>query len=486
MLGKDFLFGISMSGFQFEMGGKAPVDDRSDWSVWVRDPVNLASGTVSGDLPEHGPDYWDLYSQDHDLMVKLGMNAIRIGVEWSRIFPSSTKGVKVKVEKSGGAILKVEIDENALKELEKVANMQAVEHYRKIMKDIKEKGIHLIVDLNHFTLPLWLHDPLKVRKYGVENVEESGWYSEDSVIEFAKFAAFCAKHFGDLVDEWSTMNEPQVVSSLGYILVNAGFPPAYPSLEAYVKTMINQAQAHARAYDALKEISKKPVGIIYSFSPAYPASEDGEHVEMANYYQNFWFMDMITLGRIGKLFDGMEEIEREDMKNRVDFIGINYYTRIVVDRGGPLGWKILGGYGYACPPYSKSLDGYPTSETGWEIFPRGLYDTIRMLHERYELDMIVTENGTADSEDSLRPFFLIAHIHQVEKALEEGYPVLGYLHWSLIDNYEWAQGFGKRFGLVHVDYKTLKRTPRPSAYVYSVIIKERTTKGMVDAVPYPV
>ncbi len=487
MFGRDFLFGVSLSGFQFEMGGEGSLDPNSDWFVWVRDGVNVASGLVSGDLPENGADYWNLYEKDHEMMTDLGIGAIRIGVEWSRIFPKSTKSIQVDVEKDGEIVKKVSISQKALKEIEGLANMKAVEHYRKIMKDIKEKGMYLMVNLNHFSLPLWIHDPIKVRRLGVENVKENGWYSEDTVVEFAKFAAFCAKHFDDLVDSWVTMNEPQVVSSLGYVLVGAGFPPSYPSFEAYVKASVNLAQAHARAYDSIKALSSKDVGIIYSFSPAYSADgKSGEHVEIANYQHNFWFVDMITFGEIGNLFEGLAEAERDDMKNKLDFLGVNYYTRTVVDKGGPLGWRVVEGYGYGCEPYSTSKAGYPVSQVGWEVYPRGLYDVIKMLHERYKLDMIVTENGIADPKDMLRPYYLISHVSEVERALSEGYPILGYFHWSFMDNYEWAKGFDKRFGLVEVDFKTKERRPRPSAYVYSQMIRRRTTKGMVESVPYEI
>ena len=486
MFGRDFLFGASLSGFQFEMGMKGSEDPNTDWFVWVRDPLNISSGLVSGDLPEDGPAYWNLYEKDHEAMKELGMNAIRIGVEWSRIFPKSTEEVEVEVEMDGNDVKRVEVSERAIEELEKLANMEAVEHYRKIMKDAKDRGFFLIVNLNHFTLPIWIHDPIEVRKVGIENAKRSGWYSEKTVVEFAKFAAFCAKHFGDLVDAWSTMNEPHVVSSIGYILTTAGFPPAYPSFEAFFRTMVNQAQAHARAYDVLKKTGKE-VGLIYSFSPVYPKSEKDERAaEMANYIQNFWFMDSITFGKFGEVPGFIEGKNREDMKGRFDFIGVNYYTRTVVESGGPLGWRGVAGYGHACAPSSRSADGYPTSEFGWEVFPKGLYDALKMLHGRYKMKMIVTENGIADSEDRLRPYFLVSHLYEVEKALEEGMPVFGYLHWSIIDNYEWAQGYSKRFGLFYVDFKTKERFPRPSAFVYSRIISDGTTKKMIGGVPYPV
>ncbi len=487
MFTKDFKFGISMSGFQFEMGGEDSLDPNTDWFVWVRDPVNLVSGLVSGDLPENGPDYWNRFREDHDLMRELGLNAIRIGLEWSRIFPRSTESVNVKMMKEDGNVIEVDVDEKALKELENVSNEKAVERYREIMEDIKSKGMYLMVDLNHFTLPIWIHDPIEVRKLGIDRAERSGWYSEKVVVEFAKFAAFVAWKFGDIVDEWSTLNEPQVVSSLGYLLLKSGFPPAYPSEDAYIRSMINQAQAHSRAYDMLKKYSSKPVGLIYSFSPAYPLkSQDKDVVEKANYYQNFWFMDMITFGRIGDLFGG-EELIREDMKGKLDFIGVNYYTRSVIKREeGELGWSGVEGYGYSCVPNSVSKGGYPTSDFGWEVFPKGLYDTLKMVYGRYGLEMIVTENGIADSKDSLRPYFLVSHLYSVERALEDGIPVKGYLHWSLVDNYEWPHGFRLRFGLVHVDFSAKKRSPRPSAYLYSKIVERETVENMVGSIPFGV
>ncbi|MCD6449662.1 MAG: glycoside hydrolase family 1 protein [Thermotogaceae bacterium] len=485
MFPKNFFFGVSLSGFQFEMGGKDAVDDKSDWFLWVRDPVNISSGLVSGDLPEDGPDYWNRYKEDNEIIKDLNMNAVRIGIEWSRIFPTSTTDIDVDVKRNGDSITEVTIDKVALEKLRKRANKDAIKRYRQIMEDIKSKGLHLIVNLNHFTLPIWLHNPLEVRRYGVENSKKSGWFNSEAVVEFAKYAAVVAAEFGDLVDEWSTMNEPQVVSSLGYIQVKAGFPPAYPSFEAFVKTMVNQAQAHARAYDVIKSITSKPVGLIYSFSPVYPAdSESAKAVEKAMYFQNYWFMDMITFGKIGKIFENSEEV-REDMGRKLDFIGVNYYTRMVVKSVDSFpGWQVLGGYGYGCAPSSKSLDGYLTSEFGWEVYPRGLYDISKAIYDRYGLSMIVTENGIADSTDSIRSYFIVAHLKYLGKALKDGIDVKGYLHWSLIDNYEWAQGFSKKFGLVYVDLKTKKRCLRPSAIVFSKIIEERSVNKFESSVPY--
>ncbi|AEX85442.1 beta-glucosidase/6-phospho-beta-glucosidase/beta-galactosidase [Marinitoga piezophila KA3] len=480
MFKNDFLFGVSLSGMQFEMGSIKDLDDRTDWYKWTTDKMNIIAGIVSGDRAENGSNYWNQYEEDHSNMVKYGMNAIRIGVEWSRIFPESTENIFAKIERDGDKIYNVEVTEETISELEKVANMEAVEHYKKILKDLKNKGIHVILDLTHFSLPVWLHDPIKVQRKGLWNVKEQGWVSTLSVTELAKFAGFCVKHFDEFVDEWSSMNEPQIVSSLGYLLVKSGFPPAYPDEKAYKLSMINQAQAHARAYDVIKKYTDKPMGLVYSFTPVYPESDEaGDCVAKALDFYNFWFMDMITYGNV----DGET---REDMKNKIDFIGVNYYTRAVIakDENSEEGWTVLSDYGYDCEPYSKSKAGFPTSEMGWEIYPEGIYEVLKFLNERYNLRMIVTENGTADSEDRVRPFFVLSHLNQIEKAAEEGIKIEGYLHWSLIDNFEWAEGFSKRFGLMKVDYETKKRTPRPSLLVYADIIKNKTTKHLIDSVFY--
>jgi len=474
MFPEKFLFGASMSGFQFEMGGsRESIDDKTDWFVWVRDIGNLMNGVVSGDLPENGPGYWDKFKEVHELAKEFGMNAMRVGIEWSRIFPSSTKDVAVNVVREDDKILEVDVSEKALEILDEIANKEAIERYREILSDLREKGFKVIIDLNHFTLPVWVHDPIAIRDHKETNA--LGWVSSDIVVEFAKYASYIAWKLSDLVDLWATLNEPQIVSSLGYIFFRSGFPPAIFSPSWYVRSLYNQMQAHARAYDAIKKFSEKPVGVIYSFTWVDSPEEDQKIIENAMYFNNWYFMDGVAFGKI------LNE-ERPDLK-KLDFIGVNYYTRTVVSGSNvPLnleGWKMffktLPGYGYACDPYSLSNDGRPTSEFGWEIYPEGLLKILLALKERYDLPMIVTENGIADSRDILRPYFLVSHLKAVEDAIERNVDVFGYLHWSIIDNYEWAQGYRMRFGLAEVDYSTKTYHPRPSMYVFREITNKRTT-----------
>ena len=160
---RSFVFGFSEAGFQFEMGLPGSEDPNTDWWVWVHDQENIAAGIVSGDLPENGPGYWNLYSQDHNLADRLGMDGARIGIEWSRVFPKPTFDVGVSAEvDSEGNIVYVEVGEKALEELDRLANRDAVNHYREMLRDWRDRGKLLIVNLYHWPLPLWIHDPIRL------------------------------------------------------------------------------------------------------------------------------------------------------------------------------------------------------------------------------------------------------------------------------------------------------------------------------------
>ena len=473
------MFGFSMSSFQFEMGTPGSEDPYSDWWFWCRDVENIMAGLVSGDLPEHGPGYWDLYRGDHDLAVKLGMNVIRFCTEWSRIFPKPTYNVKVDVDRDeDGGIVSVHIEEKHLRRLDEIANKNAIERYREILADWKGRGKKVILNLNHFTLPIWVHDPLKLRKDPANPHIPRGWLGDDTVIEFAKYAAYVAWRLGDLVDYWSTMNEPTAVYVNGFINVKSGFPPGILSVEYSLKAMYNLIQAHARAYDAIKYYSKKPVGIIYVFTWVDPlrGDEDKEAVEEAMYEANYMFMDAIVEGTSSLRRTGTSlsiSIDRADLKGKIDWLGLNYYTRAVVTRDEKLGYKFIPGYGNLCQPRGISKAGRPVSDIGWEVYPEGLYNIVKAVYERYRLPIVISENGVADEKDCLRPRYLISHLTMLHKALREGVDVKGYLIWSLIDNYEWARGFSMRFGLAYVDYNTKKRYLRPSALVFREIAKNK-------------
>ena len=464
--GKDFRFGFSTVGVQHEMGlpGSEFV---SDWVVWLHDQENIAAGIVSGDRPEDGPAYWHLYKEDHEKAVSIGMDAAWITIEWARIFPKPTFEVEVPVEKRDGGIVSVNVDREHVERLRRLANLDALKHYRKILEDWRSRGGMVIANLFHWSLPTWLHDPIRVRKLGPDRAP-AGWVDERTVVEFAKFAAYVAWKLGDLPDMWSTMNEPNVVYTQGYVNVRSGFPPGYLSIEASMKAAKHLIEAHARAYDVLKRLTGKPVGLIYATAEIEPLKpEDREVAEAAYTQHNFAFIDAVHSGS-SPLVGG----ERKDLARHVDWIGINYYSRLVVEKAKTLtGWRVVPGYGFACEPRGTSRAGRPCSDFGWEIYPEGLYSVLKRFWERYRLPMMVTENGIADAEDRLRPRYVVQHIAQVHKAVSEGIDVRGYLHWALTDNYEWAQGFRMRFGLVYVDYGSKKRFLRPSALVFREIAR---------------
>ncbi|MBO3763045.1 MAG: beta-galactosidase BgaS [Thermoproteota archaeon] len=503
MFPEDFLWGVSISGFQFEMGNKERkyIDDKSDWFVWVHDQENIRTKLVSGDFPEDGINYWELYEKDHQLARNLGLNAFRLNIEWSRIFPEPTFKIDAGVEREdNGYISKIDIAQKDLEELENNANLEALKHYEQIIKDITDKEMKVLVCLNHFTLPLWIHDPIVARKTKIKK-GALGWIDEKTVIEFCKYAAFIAWKLGNLVDFWITFNEPMVVVEMGYAQKASGFPPGVENLNAMNKAAINLAIAHARSYDLIKKFdtykadNKSPssatVGIVSNMIPFEPMNKKSKaDVSAANFMDflhNRFIIEAITSGQ---LIERLQERknnkkERRHLANRLDWIGINYYSRAVV-RGkfSLLAKSFIGidylpelveGYGLYCKPNSLSIDKRETSDFGWEFYPEGLQEVIEKT-SKFKLPVYITENGVADSEDKLRSKYIFEHLRIVEDILNtRKFNLKGYFHWSLIDNYEWAKGFSMKFGLFEVDLKTKERKMRKSAMTLRNIVEQKTT-----------
>jgi len=498
---ENFLWGVSASGFQFEMGDLAGknVDANTDWYAWVHDAENIRRGLVSGDFPENGVDYWSLYKKDHEAARKLGLNAYRIGVEWSRIFPKSTLAVEVGVEKaSDGNISKVDVDGKALEELENLADKEALSHYRDIIADLRVKGFKVFVCLNHFTLPLWLHNPITVRATKLSKGPK-GWIEETAVIEFTKYAAYIAHSLGEIVDNWATFNEPMAVCEAGYMIPESGFPPGVSNFKAARKAAKNMAVAHARAYDAIKKFdnvkadieSQSPayVGLIHNVIPTMPLDEkEKRDVEAARFMDNMhnqFFPRAVADGWLDENLNGVKEKNelKRYLENRLDWLGVNYYTRFVIKgrknllaklfAGIPAVPEIVPNYGFGCQPNSQSASGNPTSNLGWEIYPEGMLKALKAM-AKFARTLYITENGIADAEDTLRPKFIEDHIKVLEWAVEEEkIDVRGYFHWALTDNYEWAKGFKMKFGLFAVDLKSKRRKKRRSADTYKKMVKAK-------------
>jgi len=469
MFPEDFLWGVSESGFQFEMGdpnGKN-TDPNTDWFKWVHDPENIRRKTVSGDLPENGIDYWDLYKADHDLAKGMGMNAYRIGIEWSRVFPRSTSDIKIGIEfDPSGRVKKVDLYDRDLEKLEHSSNIEALKHYEKIIEDLRDKGFKVIVCLNHFTLPLWVHDPIVVRDSNLRTGPR-GWYDQDIVIEFVKYAAFVAWKLGEKVDMWATFNEPTVVAEMGYLTVESGFPPGVgckttKAFKNFIRVLLNMMTAHARAYEVIKRFdtyradpdSPQPsaIGVIQNIIPMIPYAphkdSDVKASVLFSKIHNTLFLDGITSGWVDLNFNGVRDGDevKKDLESKLDWLGLNYYTRMVVAGGKsflaklflsmPIIPTVIKDYGFACEPNSFSKDGRPASDFGWESYPEGLEQAL-VEASKYGRPIYVTENGVADSSDKLRKRYIIDHLKVLENIIDEKHAdVRGYFHWALTDNYE--------------------------------------------------
>lgn len=438
---KSFEFGWSQSGFQSEMGGKGSLDGNSDWFKWVHDKKNISQGLVSGDFPENGAAYWTNYKDFHSNARKMGLKIARIGIEWPRIFPKPTFDIKISDK-----ITKVDLER-----LDKLANKRALQHYRNMFEDLKANRIKLIANLYHWSIPLWMHDPIKVRD-GRLKQRATGWLNPEIADEFAKYAAYIAWKLDDLIESYSTLNEPDAVTTLGFGSSVFKFPPGRPSEHLRKIAVQNMVTTHKKSYDSIKLFSKKPVGLVYEATTFTNLKKDKRLIRFAEKSFAWDFLDELVK-------------RKKSDRNRLDWIGITYYTRNMIekDKGG---YAKMKGYGFRCRSNSTSTDGRPTSDYGWEIYPEGIYEVLRDFWERYKLPLYVAENGIADSSDRLRPQFLVSHIRQVQKAIKHGVNVKAYMHWSLADNFEWTNGFRYRFGLIKVDYSSKKLIRRKSAEVY--------------------
>jgi beta-glucosidase/6-phospho-beta-glucosidase/beta-galactosidase len=491
---QGFLWGTAVSGFQTEAGASAAGSDPgTDWWVWTHDQGNIASHVVSGDLPENGPGSYDLYGTDFKLAKGLKNNAFRMGIEWSRIFPSSTRGV----DASGG------VTADDLRDLDVLANQEAVQHYRRVFETARRRHLELFVTLNHFSLPLWIHDPIAVRsalsKVPLDTLPTdfggpSGWLDSDIADEFGKYAAYVAWKFGDIVDFWSPINEPIVVATNGFVNlpgVGAAFPPGALNFKAVITVVLNMVGANAAAYDAVKAwdvadadgdgrpASVGPVHNMVAFSPSRPGnSADVASTAHADYLFNRLFLNGVVKGELDRNANGVVDPGETEpnLAGKADFIGINYYLRTrVTATGFPLTSVIpildfLPTTTYATP-HNPSGPACPTTctEFGWEIYPEGLREVLS-TGAGYGLPIYITENGIADADDDQRPAYLLAHLNVLQQAIADGIAnVRGYFHWSLVDNLEWSSGYFPKFGLFSYDPATRTRTARPSATLYRQI-----------------
>ena len=471
-----FQWGVATAGFQVEMGRGHQVDPHSDWWTWAHDPTNIKNGVVSGDRPEQGPGFLARYTTDVDLAARrLHLRAFRLGIEWSRIFPRSTRRA------------------HGLRELDELANHGAIERYRAILERIRADGMTPWVTLNHYVLPRWIHDPIAARDAFAHRGPNApvpsgfgpgGWLDRSTVYELRKYADYVAWKLGDLVDNWMTLNEPVVQVASGYVNlpgVASGFPPGVTSFSAAAVALRHLVDANVVAYDALKAHDRRArVGIVQNmvaFTPADPGSaRDVAATKHADYVFNRLFLDAAVKGHRDVNLDGrIDSGERHPrLAGKADFIGVNYYFRgRVTGLGKPLTPRIpvldflpATTYRSTAAPDAPPCPTTCSKDHGSEIYPAGFR---RVLEEAggYGRPVVVTENGIGTSDDAQRRSYLKSHLRALRDAMRAGDArVLGYFHWSLTDNFEWNLGYGQHFGLYAFDPQTLKRTARRSARLY--------------------
>jgi len=362
-----------------------------------------------GDRPDVACDSWNLWESDVALQRRLGMGAHRLSIEWARIVPRE------------GAV-----------------DHAALDHYRRILGALGDAGIEPMVTLHHFTLPLWL-------------AARGGVLAPDFAARFADFARLAAGALGDLARLWVTINEPNVLAAQGYLL--GAWPPAKKSLPGALRANRALLEAHVAAYRALKDArgDAARVGVAYHLRVAQPENARS-------------LLDRAAAGLFGRVFTDAFPAAVE-ARGAQDFFGINYYSRDVIRFSLRHAAELFAD--------RRIPAGAPVSDLGWEIYPEGLGALARRWARRSGVPVYVTENGIADAVDDRRGDFLVAHLREVAGAIAAGADVRGYFHWSLLDNFEWAEGYEPRFGLVEVDYATRARRVRASGELYARIARER-------------
>jgi beta-glucosidase len=421
-----FVWGTATAAYQVE--GAAAEDGRGE-SIWDR--FSATPGNVTnGDTGAVACDTYHRYTEDIRLMRALGIGAFRLSVAWPRVLPEGRGRV----------------------------NQAGLDFYDRLVDELLANGVDPYVTLYHWDLPQVLED-------------RGGWPARDTVDAFTEFTEVVVSRLGDRVRHWITQNEPWVVSWLGYGLgVHA---PGRQSERDALAAGHHVLLAHGRAAEVLRrEASGSEVGITIDLVPTYPLSDAEADVEAARHsdgFRNRWFLDPVLghgypedmLERYAEMLPTVHDGDMETIAAPLDFLGVNYYTRSVVRARGA---------GDTAPTPVETV-GAEHTEMGWEVYPGGLYELLVGLHARYELpDLYITENGAAfpDARDNgsvpdpRRISYLQGHLDALASAIAAGVPVRGYFLWSLLDNFEWAFGFSRRFGIVYVDFDTLERVPKDS------------------------
>lgn len=413
----DFRWGTATSSYQVEGNNR-----NSDWWQWEQDGrilLNHRSGKAS--------DWWENAERDLDMAAEMGTNAHRLSLEWSRIEPEPS-----------------------------VFDKDAIDRYREILQAMVNRGIEPMVTLHHFSNPLWL-------------VEKRDFNSRIVVDYFKRYTEKVVQSFGDLVPKWITINEPMVYIAFRYL--RGDFPePSRPGWTGALQAVRILLRCHAVAYHTIKtKFPEAQVGVAKNVPIFQPWRDrkwlDGWWSGRLNWLFNDVWMRSMTSGRFQTPI-GRERVAH--LANSYDFIGINYYSRYYakfpptanfIERG----WK----------PDARITDGGFS-----EVYPEGLYKAITTMLP-YKKPIYITENGCPDAKDAIRPLFILQHLREVWRAVNFCFPIMGYYHWSLVDNFEWHNGWTQRFGLIALDPETQERTLRSSGRLYGEICRSGTLSSQM-------
>ncbi len=418
-----FRFGTATSATQVE--GHCTT---TDWYAFAK------SGRVkNGDTIDVACDSWNRWPEDVALQRELGLNAARLSIEWGRVEPRPGE-----------------------------FDRAAIERYRAILGAHVDAGLRPMVTLHHFALPEWM-------------AERGGLLSPDLPLQMARFAVEIVGALGDLCREWITINEPNVLAANAYLL--GLWPPAKRDPRAAALAHHRLLEAHVTVYRALHDADVRgdlALGVAYHLRVTQPLDRARRADRIASRLFARVFNDAFAsavcsgdmLGHVDRLLGSLGAFRPAEAKGTQEFVGIIYYSRDLVTfdprRVGEL----------FIPRHVGP--GAETSDLGWEIYPEGLEMVIEQWSRRSGgLPVYVTENGVADAHDALRPRFIVRHLARVARAIDRGFDVRGYYHWSLLDNFEWAEGYEPRFGLAAVDFGTQKRKIRGSGRVYARIAEAR-------------
>jgi len=421
---QDFIFGAATAAYQIEghkFGGAGP----THWDTFAAGPGNVVRAE-NGDL---ACDHYHRYGEDLDLLKDAGMDAYRFSTSWARVMPDG-----------------------------RTLNPEGLDYYDRLVDAMLERGLQPFQTLYHWELPSALAD-------------KGGWQNRDTCAYFADFTDVITDRIGDRVTSIATINEPWCIAFLSHFLGHHA--PGLRDIRAASRAMHHINLAHGMAVTRLRAKGMKNVGVVLNFDHTEPMDTSPEAASATATWDaimNRWFVEAITKGRYPKEalagFDPhLPENWQDDMaeiSQPIDFLGVNYYTRHKVTTDPTAVW-----------PHIRSEEG-PGDKTqmGWEIYPDGLHGFLTRLSRDYvgDLPIYVTENGMAWDDniengavfDPVRVKFVSDHIMAAKRAIDDGANVKGFFYWSLLDNYEWAFGYEKRFGMIHVDFETLKRTPKAS------------------------